>query len=97
MLVKEGEDVAYRSALENKYLEKEDIIAGSEEHYNFFESLISGRDLNSDQPVGDNFRRIFPAQIIKDCVMASVIRRCIQSSSIDDKVGEEMLFSISSR
>ena len=86
MLVKEGEEVAYGSAKENNYLEDVDIIPGSEEHFNFFDSLISGRDVNSDEPVGENFRRIFPAQIIKDCVMASVVRRCIQSSPVNDKV-----------
>ena len=63
MLVKEGEDVAYSSAIENNYLEDVDRIPGTEEHYNFFESLISGRDVNSDQEIGENFRRIFPAQV----------------------------------
>ena len=85
--MKDGEDVAYNAAKENNYLEDVDIIHGSEEHYNYFESLISGRDVNSDAAVGENFRRIFPAQIIKDCVMSSVIRRCVQSSPAEDKVG----------
>ena len=78
--------MAYGSAKENNYLEDVDIIPGSEEHFNFFDSLISGRDVNSDEPVRQNFRRIFPAQIIKDCVMASVVRRCIQTAPAKDKV-----------
>ncbi len=51
---------------------------GSEEHYNWFESLISGRCLATNyKGVGDSFRRIFPAQVIKDCAMAATIRcRC---------------------
>ena len=64
MLVKEGEDAAYSSAKDNNYLEEVDRIPGTEEHYNFFESLISGRDVTSDTPPGENFRRIFPAQVI---------------------------------
>ena len=39
---------------------------GSENHYNFFESLISGRNLETDfQSVGERFKRIFPAQVLK--------------------------------
>ena len=102
MLVKEGEEFAYLEAIKNDYLEEEDKIIGSEEHYNFFESLISGRDPNSDQTVGDNFRRIFPAQVLKDCVMASMVRREIQKSDPQDKVifiikgvDVQFLFSVS--
>ena len=86
MLVKEGEEFAYLEAMKNDYLEEQDKMIGSEEHYNFFESLISGRDPNSDQTVGENFRRIFPAQVLKDCVMASMVRREIQKSDPQDKV-----------
>ena len=85
MLVKEGENVAYSSAIDNNYLEEVDKHEGSESHYNFFESLISGRDLNSDQDVGENFRRIFPAQIIKDCAMASTVRRSLEVAAEEDK------------
>ncbi len=49
--------------------------AGTESHYNFFESLISGRCLRTNYGgAGENLRRIFPAQIIKDCAMAATIR-----------------------
>ena len=85
MLVKEGEDVAYSSAIDNNYLEEVDKHEGSESHYNFFESLISGRDLNSDQEVGENFRKIFPAQVIKDCAMASTVRRSLEAAAEEDK------------
>ena len=61
-------------------------MEGSEAHYNFFESLISGRDINSDQSPGENFRRIFPAQVLKDCAMACRIRRGLEDSAEDDKV-----------
>ena len=85
-LVKDGEEAAYQSAIEENYLAEKDRMPGSEAHYNFFESLISGRDLNSqDQTAGDNFRRIFPAQVLKDCAMASRIRRVLESAGEEDK------------
>ena len=85
-LVREGEEIAYQSAIGENYLEERDRMPGSEAHYNFFESLISGRDLNSDKTVGDNFRRIFPAQVLKDCVMASQIRRALETADKEDKL-----------
>ena len=84
-MVRDGEETAYQSAIDENFLEEKDRMAGSEAHYNFFESLISGRDLNSDQTAGENFRRIFPAQVLKDCVMASQIRRALQSAGTEDK------------
>ena len=85
-LVKDGEEAAYQSAIEENYLAEKDRMPGSEAHYNFFESLISGRDLNSqEQTAGDNFRRIFPAQVLKDCAMASRIRRVLESAGEEDK------------
>lgn len=86
MLVKEGENVAYSSAIADKYLEEVDRHEGSEDHYNYFESLISGRDLNSDQQLGDNFRRIFPAQVLKDCAMASAVRRTLEAAPEEDRL-----------
>jgi len=85
MLVKEGEDVAYASVANLGYLQEEDKLAGSEDHYNFFDSLISGRDLNSDQEISERFKKIFPAQVLKDSVMASSIRKGIESSGKEDK------------
>ena len=48
------------------YFSTEELMPGSDQHYNFFESLISGRDLNTEfDTVGDRFKKIFPAQILK--------------------------------
>jgi len=85
MLVKDGEEVAYAAVTKLGYLEEEDKLPGSEDHYNFFDSLISGRDLNSEQEVSQRFKKIFPAQILKDSVMASTIRKGIERSGHNDK------------
>merc|ERR1712106_63119 len=65
--------------------QQEEKLAGSEDHYNFFDSLISGRDLNSNQEVSERFKKIFPAQVLKDSVMASSIRRGMERSGLGDK------------
>ena len=85
MLVKEGEEKAYDAVVELGYLKEEEKLCGSEDHYNFFDSLISGRDLNTDQEVSDRFKKIFPAQVLKDSVMASSIRKGVESSGLKDK------------
>ena len=85
MLVKEGEEMAYDAVVQLGYLQQEEKLAGSEDHYNFFDSLISGRDLNSDQEVSERFKKIFPAQVLKDSVMASSIRRGMERSGLGDK------------
>lgn len=43
---------------------------GSDDHYDAFESLISGRDLyDEDQAADQRFRGIFAAQVLKDAAM----------------------------
>ena len=83
--MREGEESAYTSAMDCGYLEEKDKLEGSEAHYNFFESLISGRDVNSGTP-GENFRRIFPAQVLKDCAMAARVRRGLENAAEADKL-----------
>lgn len=74
----QGQQTALQLATQNGFLQNQDqFIPGSEEHYNYFESLITGRNINFDPSPSENFRKIFPAQIFKDCVMASVISKHI--------------------
>jgi len=93
-LVSEGEEVAHKklSEIDESLAEyvKNHYIEGSEDHYNLFESLISGRKLTgcSDDAKNpsDRFRKIFPAQVFKDSVMAGVIAKHLNDSkSSDDK------------
>ena len=84
--MREGEESAYNSAIDCGYLEEKDKLEGSEAHYNYFESLISGRDVNSGTAPGENFRRIFPAQVLKDCAMAGRVRRGLENAAEADKL-----------
>jgi len=73
LLVSQGQEVGLEEAYKDGYLERDrPYIEGSESHYNYFESLISGREL-TQLPPNDRFRKIFPAQIIKDSAMARVV------------------------
>jgi len=99
-LVNEGEDFAHNKLSEideklGNYV-KLNYQQGSENHYNLFESLISGRSLNQHnfkdsesiniEPPSDRYRQIFPAQVFKDSVMAGVVAKHLQESkSIEDK------------
>ena len=99
-LVNEGEDFAHKKLSEldeslGNYV-KLHYQQGSENHYNLFESLISGRSLNNYNsnnsenndiiPPSDRYRNIFPAQVFKDSVMAGVVAKHLQASkSKDDK------------
>ena len=83
-VVKNGEEEAHKhlSELDEKlgdYVRKH-YKEGSEQHYNLFESLISGRGLQKDdkgetEKPSDKFRKIFPAQVFKDSVMAAVVAK----------------------
>jgi len=82
-LVSEGAEVALEAAYEDGFLDRlRPYKPGSENHYNFFESLISGRDVTTASMPSDRFRRIFPAQIIKDAAMAHVV---VREASASDK------------
>ena len=95
-LVNQGEEIAHKQLSDidetlAAYV-KNHYQPGSDNHYNFFESLISGRSLNSnvednhvEQP-SDRFRKIFPAQVFKDSVMAGIVAKHLhQPDTKDDK------------
>jgi len=74
-VMKDGEEKSLEAARQDGFLDpQEPYMKGSENHYNFFESLISGRDMLT-LPPNDRFRGIFPAQVIKDSAMAHMIVR----------------------
>jgi len=83
ILMKEGEEEAYKQVIEAGYMDPEDKIKGSEQHYDFFESLLTGRRVGGEEP-GEQWRRIFPAQVLKDCVMAATIKKGLDEQSSDD-------------
>ena len=71
-MVKQGEAAGVQLAVSTGALREADhYIAGSDEHYAYFESLISERPM-SVPPTGE-YRHIFAAQCLKDSVMAAVV------------------------
>lgn len=71
LLMREGTDIAIKAASEAGFLSGDERLVGSDAHYDFFESLLTGRrymDLLS--PPTDQYRKMFPAQLIKDASMA---------------------------
>ena len=61
---------------------KEFYVDGSEDHYQYFQGLISG-DLDK---VVDKYRRIFPAQILRDSAFAYTVMDIVQKSDGKTKV-----------
>ena len=68
------------------YVAPEEDGAGSDAHYNFFESLLTGRDMHSTSPASDKYREMFKAQVIKD---ASMAHRVVTLMDEADKEGAE--------
>jgi uncharacterized iron-regulated protein len=85
MLMTEGEQVALETAKAAGYLGTTEALGSSEAHYSFFESLISGRDLHGTLPPSDRFRKMFPAQVIKDASMAHTTAELVRAASPADK------------
>jgi uncharacterized iron-regulated protein len=83
-LMKEGEKATLRSAA--SWLPTDPPMKGTEQHYNIFESLLTGRFIGSEQPPKDTFRAIFQAQILKDVAMAHKINTLLDQPRQDDKI-----------
>lgn len=80
LLMNEGSEKAISEASRAGFLASDEKLEGTDAHYNYFESLLTGRDIHLD-PDGknatDRFRKMFPAQIIKDASMAWAARRIL--------------------
>jgi hypothetical protein len=83
--MKESLEAALEQAKAKGYIHENEACVGSEEHYNCFESMISGRDMhNKDTPPTDKFKRMFPAQVIKDAAMAFKVKNLMLEDSGDN-------------
>lgn len=86
IVMRESLDAALAASKEKGYLDEGEDCKGTDAHYNFFESLISGRDMHDKSlAVPDKFRRLFPAQVIKDAAMARKVRQLVVESKESDK------------
>ena len=84
-LMREGTEAALDSAKAAGYVGADESCDASDAHYNFFESLISGRDMHSDTPPSDRFRKMFPAQVIKDAAMAHLVSGMVSQGAASDR------------
>ena len=76
MIVNEGKNQALEKIEQTGGPPKEFYVDGSEDHYQYFQGLISG-DLDK---VVDKYRRIFPAQILRDSAFAYTVMDIVQKS-----------------
>jgi arsenite methyltransferase len=84
-LMKNGESVTLSSA--KAWLPPNMAsLEGSAFHYNYFESLLTGRDLHMLATPSDRFQRIFKAQLIKDVAMAHRVNCLIREEPDEDQV-----------
>lgn len=61
-IMREGLEKTLPIAIEKGFVGSDETCEGSEDHYNYFESMISGRDMHDAScPPTDNFRKMFPA------------------------------------
>ena len=81
IVMRESLDAALAAARAKGYVADEERCDATEAHYNFFESLLTGRDPNdASTPPTDKFRRMFPAQVIKDAAMAHRVAKVAAAS-----------------
>jgi len=87
IVMRESLDNALEAAKSKGYLAESEKCEGSDEHYNYFEAMISGRDPHDTTlKPQDTFRKMFPAQIIKDAAMAHKVNQLLDVSPAGDKV-----------
>ena len=83
-IMRESKEAGLAAAKEKGYVKPDEDLEGTDDHYNMFESMISGRDMhNKDTKPGDQFRKMFPAQIIKDASMAFKVNELLKTCSDD--------------
>jgi hypothetical protein len=86
MVMREGVAPALAAAKAKGYVAEDETCFGSDAHYNFFESLLTGRRMHDySSPPADTYRGMFPAQIIKDAAMAHKVVSLIRSSHHCDR------------
>ena len=82
MMVNEGKNHVLEKIEKSGGPPREFYVDGSEDHYRYFQGLISG---NLDKVV-DKYRRIFPAQILRDSAFAYTVMDIVQKSNGQTRV-----------
>ena len=85
LVMRESLDAALAAAKAEGYVHADETCEASEAHYGFFESLLSGRSVHGaadgtpPTPPSDKYRKMFPAQVIKDCAMAHKVIKLMET------------------
>jgi len=84
ILMKDGIDKALKESQNLGFVSPDEQLKGTDAHYNFFEGLLTGRDIhklgNNLSPPTDRFRaKMFPAQILKDASMAHAVQNILET------------------
>ncbi|XP_031556906.1 uncharacterized protein LOC116293599 [Actinia tenebrosa] len=82
-MVSDGKETTLKNIQNIGGPDKSFYVNGSEEHYRYFQGLISGK---MDE-VNDKYRKIFPAQILRDSFFAHSVNKIIQTSENNKVVG----------
>lgn len=82
MIVREGKNQVLEKIEKTGGPPREFYVDGSEDHYRYFQGLISG---NLDQVV-DKYRHIFPAQVLRDSAFAYTVMDIVQKSNGQTRV-----------
>jgi hypothetical protein len=61
-------------------------MKGTKQHYNIYESLLTGRFIGPEQQPRDTFRVIFQAQILKDVAMVHTSATQLEQPRQDDRM-----------
>ena len=86
-LMKEGEEAALIAGKSHSWLPVNlTNLEGSIFHYNYFESLLTGRNLHLPKGPSDRFQGIFQAQLLKDVAMAHHVQEILENQPDDDQI-----------
>ena len=88
IVMRESAEAALTAAKSAGHVGPHETLRATEEHYGFFESLLTQRSLHNQPPLppSDKFRKMFPAQVIKDASMAHKVATLFESAAADDRV-----------
>jgi len=80
LLMKDGIDVALKASRNLGFISENEKLQGTDAHYNFFEGLLTGRDIHNLETPTERFRaKMFPAQILKDASMAHAVQNILET------------------
>ena len=87
LVMRESLEAALAAAKHAGYVASDETLAASEAHYSFFESLLTGRSLHGEaaRPPADTYRKMFPAQVIKDAAMAHKVSMLVSTKPEADR------------